>query len=181
MLTDRYVRREMGAVWTDEALFRSWMEVEVGPRRRGDGRRGRHPGRGGRLDPGTRRVRHRPDPGDRKDGPARCGRLHPVHAERVGSEGRWIHFGLTSSDVVDTALATRLVRSCDLLLDRVDDLRKVLRRRGGGTPAHPDGRPHPRVHAEPMTFGMKLALWWSEMGRNRRRLMTARETVGWAS
>ena len=176
MLTDRYVRREMGAVWTDEALFRSWMEVEVAaaeamaaegviPAAAAASIRERAGFDIARIREIEKTVQH--------DVVA----FTQSMAERVGSEGRWIHFGLTSSDVVDTALATRLVRSCDLLLDRVDDLRKVLRRRAE---EHRRtlmvGRTH-GVHAEPMTFGMKLALWWSEMGRNRRRLMTARETV----
>ena len=176
MLTDRYVRPEMGAIWTDEALFASWMEVEVAAAEAmaAEG-----------IVPADAAAAIRERAG------FDIARIHEIEktvqhdvvaftqsmAEHVGAEGRWIHFGLTSSDVVDTALATRLVRSADLILQRVEELRGVLRRRAD---EHRRtvmvGRTH-GVHAEPMTFGMKLALWWAEMGRNHRRLRAAREAV----
>ena len=176
MLTDRYVRPEMGAIWTDEALFGSWVEVEIAAAEA-------MAAEGVIPEAAALRIRERAGFDIARIREIEKTVQHDVvaftqsMAEHVGEEGRWIHFGLTSSDVVDTALATRLVRSCDLLLDRVDALRKVLRRRAG---EHRRtvmvGRTH-GVHAEPMTFGMKLALWWAEMGRNRRRLGAAREGV----
>ena len=176
MLTDRYVRPEMGAIWTDEAQFASWMEVEIAAAE-AMATEGIIPG------PDAKAIRER--------GGFDIARIHAIErtvqhdvvaftqsmAEHVGAEGRWIHFGLTSSDVVDTALATRLVRAADLILRRVETLREVLRRRAEehrGTVMV--GRTH-GVHAEPMTFGMKLALWWAEMGRNQRRLGAARKAV----
>ena len=176
MLTDRYVRPEMGAIWTDEALFASWMEVEVAAAEAmaAEG-----------IVPADAAAAIRERAG------FDIARIHEIEktvqhdvvaftqsmAEHVGAEGRWIHFGLTSSDVVDTALATRLVRSADLILERVEGIREVLKRRAE---EHRRtvmvGRTH-GVHAEPMTFGMKLALWWAEMGRNHRRLTAAREAV----
>ncbi|MXW38432.1 MAG: adenylosuccinate lyase [Acidobacteria bacterium] len=166
----------MGAIWTDEALFASWMEVEVAAAEAmaAEG-----------IVPATAAAAIRERAG------FDIGRIREIEktvqhdvvaftqsmAEHVGAEGRWIHFGLTSSDVVDTALATRLVRSADLILRRVEELRRILRRRAE---EHRRtvmvGRTH-GVHAEPMTFGMKLALWWAEMGRNHRRLTAAREAV----
>ncbi|MXZ61208.1 MAG: adenylosuccinate lyase [Acidobacteria bacterium] len=166
----------MGAIWTDEALFASWMEVEVAAAEAmaAEG-----------IVPAAAAAAIRERAG------FDIARIHEIEktvqhdvvaftqsmAEHVGAEGRWIHFGLTSSDVVDTALATRLVRSADLILRRVEELRRILRRRAE---EHRRtvmvGRTH-GVHAEPMTFGMKLALWWAEMGRNHRRLTAAREAV----
>ncbi len=176
MLTRRYVRPDMGAIWTDEALFHSWMEVEVAAAE-ATAAEGLIP------EAAAKAIRDRAG--------FDIARIHEIErtvqhdvvaftqsmAEHVGPEGRWIHFGLTSSDVVDTALATRMVRSCDLLLERVERIRGILKRRAA---EHRRtvmvGRTH-GVHAEPMTFGMKLALWWAEMGRNRRRLAAAREAV----
>jgi adenylosuccinate lyase len=98
-------------------------------------------------------------------------------AESLGEEGRYVHFGLTSSDVWDTATALQLRDACDLLLKGIDGLSGVLERQAV---AHRDtlctGRTH-GVHAEPTTFGLKLAVWVDEMRRNRKRLEAARETV----
>jgi adenylosuccinate lyase len=98
-------------------------------------------------------------------------------AENVGPEGRWIHFGLTSSDVVDTALALLMRDAVDLLLKDVDALMIAVQTRAEEHRHTPMiGRTH-GVHAEPMTFGVKLALWYAELSRDRRRLQQARETI----
>jgi adenylosuccinate lyase len=98
-------------------------------------------------------------------------------ADSLGDEARYVHFGLTSSDVWDTATGLQLRESCDLLLAGVDALSAVLERQAK---AHRDtlcvGRTH-GVHAEPTTFGLKIAVWVDEMRRNRRRLELAREAV----
>ncbi len=176
MLTDRYVNPEMGAVWTDEALFESWMQVEIAAAEA-------MAAEGVIPDDAAARIRDRAGFDIARIREIEATVRHDVvaftqsMAEHVGEAGRWIHFGLTSSDVVDTALATRLVRSCDLLQGRIGALRRVLRRRAA---EHRHtvmvGRTH-GIHAEPMTFGMKLALWWAEMGRNERRLRAARRAV----
>jgi adenylosuccinate lyase len=98
-------------------------------------------------------------------------------AESVGPAGRWIHFGLTSSDVVDTALAMLMRNACDLILQDVDALMAVVKERAlayKGTPMI--GRTH-GVHAEVMTFGLKLALWHSQLQRDRQRVERARERI----
>jgi adenylosuccinate lyase len=98
-------------------------------------------------------------------------------AESVGPAGRWIHFGLTSSDVVDTALAMLMRDACDLILQDVDALMAVVKERAlayKGTPMI--GRTH-GVHAEVMTFGLKLALWHSQLQRDRQRVERARERI----
>jgi adenylosuccinate lyase len=98
-------------------------------------------------------------------------------AENVGAHGRWIHYGLTSSDVVDTALSMLMRDACDLIVQDVDALMAVIKER-----AHQHkhdamiGRTH-GVHAEPMTFGLKLAMWYSELNRDRIRLDAARDAI----
>jgi adenylosuccinate lyase len=98
-------------------------------------------------------------------------------AEYVGESARYIHLGLTSSDILDTSLALLLREAADILLDDLQALLEVLKRRAF---EHRDtvmiGRSH-GVHAEPITFGLKLALWYSDMERNRERLLRARENI----
>jgi adenylosuccinate lyase len=97
--------------------------------------------------------------------------------ESLGPERRWVHHGLTSNDVKDTALSMQLAQSCDLLDRVIVDLLNALRIRAiefKHTPCI--GRSH-GIHAEPMSFGMKLALWFVEMKRNRARLAAARTRV----
>ena len=91
---------------------------------------------------------------------------------------RWFHFGLTSSDVIDTAFALQMVQSADILIEDVKALRQVLARRAREHQFTPCiGRSH-GIHAEPTTFGLKLALMHDEFGRHLRRLESARQTVG---
>ena len=97
--------------------------------------------------------------------------------EKLGPEGRWLHWGMTSSDMLDTALGLQLVEAGNLLLEGVDGARNALRTQAL---AHRNtimmGRTH-GVHAEPITFGLKLALWWEELGRQRGRLEEALDMV----
>jgi len=98
-------------------------------------------------------------------------------AEHVGPAARWLHFGLTSSDVVDTAQAIQMRQACDLIVKGVAGLMDAVR---GRADQHRRtamiGRTH-GVHAEPMTFGLKLALWYAELQRNLDRVLRAREMV----
>ncbi|MGB4781893.1 adenylosuccinate lyase [Candidatus Methylomirabilis sp.] len=100
-------------------------------------------------------------------------------AERIGPEARYLHFGLTSYDVVDTALALQLQQAADILLEDLEALRLViadLAQRHKRTIMV--GRTH-GIHAEPVTFGLKLLLWYSEVERNLDRLRRAKETVAY--
>ena len=98
-------------------------------------------------------------------------------AEKVGPSARWLHFGLTSSDVVDTAQALQMVEACDLILASLDGLAAAIKARAEEHKHTPMiGRTH-GVHAEVMTFGLKLALWYAELGRDIQRVRRARETV----
>lgn len=97
--------------------------------------------------------------------------------EKVGEDGRFIHMGLTSSDVLDTALAVQLKESAEILLEDIDRLLTVLKRRAyENKNTLMIGRSH-GIHAEPITFGLKMALWYQEMQRNRQRLLRAKESV----
>jgi adenylosuccinate lyase len=98
-------------------------------------------------------------------------------AEHVGPSARWLHFGLTSSDVVDTALALQMRDAADLILELLGKLRDAVKVRAvehRNTPMI--GRTH-GVHAEPMTFGLKLAIWYAELGRAIARVSRAREAI----
>jgi adenylosuccinate lyase len=98
-------------------------------------------------------------------------------AEHVGPAARWLHFGLTSSDVIDTAQALQMRDACDLILAGLDRLMQPVRQRADEHRRTPMiGRTH-GVHAEPMTFGLKLALWYAELARDVARVRRARETV----
>src|SRR5215218_9332605 len=96
-------------------------------------------------------------------------------AENIGPSARFVHYGLTSSDVVDTANALLLKGACEILLRKSDALLEVLRRRAFEFKDTPQiGRTH-GIHAEPTSFGLVWAVWYSETQRNRERLLTARE------
>ena len=98
-------------------------------------------------------------------------------AEHVGPAARWLHFGLTSSDVVDTALALQMREACDLILEDLDALAAAIRVRAFEFKRTPMmGRTH-GVHAEPMTLGLKLALWYAEVQRDIVRVRRAREAI----
>jgi adenylosuccinate lyase len=100
-------------------------------------------------------------------------------AETVGEESRYIHMGLTSSDVLDTGFALQLREAADLILADLDELTAVLRERAWEFRDTPMiGRSH-GIHAEPITFGLKLALWHEEMGRAAERVRRAREQVSY--
>lgn len=99
--------------------------------------------------------------------------------EKVGEDGRFIHMGLTSSDILDTSLAVLLKEAAQILLEDIDELLAVLKKKSF---EHKNtlmiGRSH-GIHAEPITFGLKMALWYQEMQRNRQRLVNAKESVSY--
>jgi adenylosuccinate lyase len=172
----RYSRPEMAAIWTPESRFRIWLEIEAHALD-AQAERGVVPReaaaavweRGGfeveRIDAIERETKH--------DVIAFLTNL----AEHVGDEARFVHQGMTSSDVLDTCLAVQLSRAVDILIADVDALLAALRRRAE---QHKDtlciGRSH-GVHAEPTTFGLKLLGFWAEWRRNRERLVAARREI----
>ena len=175
-MISRYTRPEMGALWTDENRFNIWLEIELlaceamhelGQVPAADLKRIRARAK---FDP--RRIAEI----ERKVNHDVIAFLTNV-AEHVGPSARFIHKGLTSSDVLDTALSVQMVHAADLLIRDVKAVRLAVAakaRKYKHTPMI--GRTH-GIHAEPITFGLKMALMYDEFGRALKRLETARETV----
>src|SRR2546426_4872987 len=172
----RYTLPEMGALWSEETKFQKWLDVEIAvcevhaemgtiPREA--------------LEQIKSKAKFSVD------------RIHEIEkttdhdviafttnlAESIGEAARFVHYGLTSSDVVDTANALLLRDACDILLKKIEALLDVLKRRAHEFKHTPQiGRTH-GIHAEPTSFGLTFALWYDEMRRNRDRLRRARATV----
>ncbi|UCG13796.1 MAG: adenylosuccinate lyase [Deltaproteobacteria bacterium] len=172
----RYTRQRMGRLWDQQNRYRQWLKVELAvvaamaelgliPQQEAQEIARKADFDVDRIEAIERETRH--------DVIA----FLTCVAEYVGDSARFVHLGLTSSDILDTSLALLLREAADILLDDLGDLLGVLKRRAH---EHRDtvmiGRSH-GVHAEPVTFGLKLALWHEEMGRNRDRLRRAREVI----
>ena len=100
-------------------------------------------------------------------------------SDYIGDDSRFVHLGLTSSDVLDTSFAMLLTEAADMIIDDIDRLMVVIKKRAYEHRMTPMiGRSH-GIHAEPVTFGIKMALWHDEMKRNRRRMKAARETIAY--
>lgn len=172
----RYTRPDMGALWSEERKFQVWLEIELLACE-------------ALAELGV--VPEDVPPRLRKKAGFDVERIDEVEAEvhhdviafltavgeTVGPDARWLHLGLTSSDVLDTSLAALLKEAGEMLLGGLEELLAVLKRRAlefKGIPMV--GRTH-GVHAEPITFGLKLALWWDEFRRHKERLERAVEAV----
>lgn len=172
----RYTRERMGQLWSEENKYQTWLKVEllacealaelgeiphealqqIKERARIDPQR---------IEEIERETRH--------DVAAFVSQLEEV----VGEAGKYIHLGLTAYDIVDTALSLQLREAAGIIIEDIDNLMEVIREKAL---EHKEtvmiGRTH-GVHAEPITFGLKLALWYEEMRRHRRRMERARETI----
>jgi len=172
----RYTNPEMGAIWSEQRRYETWLEVELAAAD-AMAEAGLVPGEAAR----DLRARAGFD----------IGRIEEIEqttqhdviafttavAEQVGPSARWLHFGLTSSDVVDTAQAIQMRDACDLIVKNIAALMETVRSRADEHRRTPMiGRTH-GVHAEPMTFGLKLALWYAELQRDLDRVLRAREIV----
>src|SRR5215210_216825 len=177
-MIERYTLPEMGAIWTDENRFQKWLDVEIAvcevhaemgviPRDAVEKIK-----RNARFDVDRIKEIERTT---RHDVIAFTTAL----AENIGAESRFVHYGLTSSDVVDTANALLMRDAATLLLEDLDRLGTVLRRRAlEHRHTVMIGRTH-GVHAEPTTFGLVLALYYADNERNKERLRRARERVSY--
>ena len=175
-MISRYTLPEMGALWSEDAKFQKWLEVEIAvcevhaemctiPREALEEIKARARFTVERINEIEKTTDH--------DVIAFTTAL----AENIGDAARFVHYGLTSSDVVDTANALLLRDACGILLSKIDALTEVLKRRAFEFKRTPQiGRTH-GVHAEPTSFGLTFALWYDEMRRNRVRLERAREAV----
>ena len=180
-MISRYTRPEMGRIWSDQNKFQQWLEVELAASE-ALAERGVVPAEAARLLRAhagfdvarileiEREVKH--------DVIA----FTTAVAEKMAAAGhaeasRWLHYGLTSNDVVDTAQALQIRQAYEILLAGLEQLRPVLKRRAlEFQHAVQIGRTH-GVHAEPITFGLKIAIWYEEAGRNIRRLKAAAEDM----
>ena len=172
----RYTLPEMGALWSEETRFQKWLDVEIAVCEV-------HAEMGTIPRDALEQIKSRA-----KFSVARINEIekttdHDVIAfttnlaESIGDAARFVHYGLTSSDVVDTANALLLRDACDILIRKIDALAEVLKRRALEFKDTPQvGRTH-GIHAEPTSFGLTFALWHDEMRRNRERLQKARESV----
>jgi len=170
----RYTRPDMGRIWSDENRFRSWLAVEVAatetlaeaglvPREAAQAIRERADFKVERIHEIEAEIRH--------DVIA----FTTAVAEIVGPHARWFHYGLTSNDVVDTAQALLIGQASNIIAEDLQRLAEVLERRAWEFKDTPQiGRTH-GVHAEPITFGFKLANWYSETQRNIDRFSDAAE------
>jgi len=175
-LIERYTREEMGRIWSDENKYSMWLEVEAAASETlaEDG-----------IVPAeaARAIRER--------GSIDVARINAIEAEvrhdviafttavaeKVGPEARWLHYGLTSTDVVDTAQALQIKAASAILRDDLEQLAEVLKKRAHEFKHTPIiGRTH-GVHAEPTTFGLKLLNWYAEIRRNIRRFDDAAEQM----
>ena len=172
----RYTRPELGAIWSDENKFRIWLKIEIlaceAMHKLG-------------VVPAAdlRRIRERAAFNVKRINRIEAKVNHDVIAfltnvaEHVGPSSRYIHRGLTSSDVLDTALAVQMVEAVDILLADVKAVRRSAARQARRHKFTPMmGRSH-GIHAEPITFGLKMALMYDEFGRALRRLEAAREVI----
>ena len=175
-MIDRYTLPEMGALWSEETRFQKWLDVEIAvcevhaemgtiPREALEQIKSRAKFSVARINEIEKTTDH--------DVIAFTTNL----AESIGEAARFVHYGLTSSDVVDTANALLLRDACDILLPKVEVLLDVLKRRAFEFKDTPQvGRTH-GIHAEPTSFGLTFALWYDEMRRNRDRLLRARTAI----
>jgi adenylosuccinate lyase len=180
-LISRYTRPAMGRIWSDQNRFEQWLEVELAASE-------------ALADMGV--VPEEAAQLLREHAAVDAARVHEIEktvkhdviaftttvAESLARAGhadasRWLHYGLTSNDVVDTAQALMLDQASTLLIDGVERLREILKRRAEEFKHTVQiGRTH-GVHAEPITFGLKLAVWYEEAGRNLVRLKMAAEDL----
>lgn len=175
-MIERYTRKEMARIWEPENRFRIWLEIETLACER-------------QAELGV--IPKEAVPVIREKGQFDIARIDAIEAEVkhdviafltsvsefVGPQARFIHQGMTSSDVIDTCFSVQLVQAADELLADLDQVLDSIKKRAY---EHKDtvcmGRSH-GIHAEPITFGLKLATWYAEMKRNRQRLQAARETI----
>ena len=172
----RYTHPDMGRIWSDQRRYETWLSVEIAaadamavaglvPADAARDIRERGAFDIARIDEIEQATQH--------DVIA----FTTAVAEKVGPSARWLHFGMTSSDVIDTAQAIQMREACDVVLQDLDHLSQAIHDRAIEHRQTPMiGRTH-GVHAEPMTFGLKLALWYAEIGRDVERVRRARATV----
>jgi len=175
-MIERYTLPEMGALWSEQNKFQKWLDVEIAVCEV-------HAERGTIPRAALEEIKAHAEFSVDRINEIEKTTNHDVIAfttnlaESIGEASRFVHYGLTSSDVVDTANALLLRDACDLLLKKIDALMLILKRRAFEFKKTPQvGRTH-GIHAEPTSFGLTFALWHDEMRRNRERLVRAADAV----
>jgi adenylosuccinate lyase len=175
-MIDRYTRPEMGAIWAEENKFRIWLEIEI-LACEAQAELGVIPKEAVQV------IRRKAKFDAKRVAEIEREVNHDVIAfltnvgEYVGPESRFIHLGMTSSDVLDTAMAVQMKQSAERILKDLSVLEEVLARRAKEFKYTPTvGRTH-GIHAEPTTFGLKLAMWYDENRRNIVRIERARKVI----
>lgn len=174
----RYSRKEMSAIWSPENRYRKWLDIEI-MACEAMAERGEIP------EESLKNIKQKAGFDVARIEEIEKITKHDVIAflnsvvERVGEDGRFIHKGLTSSDILDTSLAVLLKEASEILIDDMNRLLEVLKNKAN---MYRDtlmiGRSH-GIHAEPITFGLKMALWYQETQRNLQRLIRAKETISY--
>jgi len=174
----RYTRKEMGDLWSDEARYQTWLKVEVAACE-GMAKLGKIPPKA------LQNIKKKAAFSIERIEAIEAETKHDVIAfltsvaEHVGPDARYIHMGLTSSDILDTSMACLLQQAGRIILSDCNTLLDTLKEKAF---QHKDtvmiGRSH-GIHAEPITFGLKLAVWYDEMRRNRERFAHAVDTIGY--
>ncbi|MBI5682909.1 MAG: adenylosuccinate lyase, partial [Deltaproteobacteria bacterium] len=174
----RYTRKEMAQIWEPENRFRKWLDVEIAACEAW-AELGEIP------KSALRNIREKADFNVKRIDEIESQVKHDVIAfltsvaEFVGPDSRYIHKGMTSSDVLDTSLALLLKEAADLIILDIKNLMHVIRKKAF---EYKDtvmiGRSH-GIHAEPITFGLKMALWYEEMKRNLERMNRARDVISY--
>ena len=177
-MISRYTRPEMGRIWEPENLYAKWLEVEIAACE-AMAQEGLIP------EEALENIK--------KKAAFSVGRILEIEeetkhdviafltnvAEHVGPDSRYIHLGLTSSDILDTSFALLLKQAMDIIVQDLQELMDVIRTRAMEHKyTAMIGRSH-GIHAEPITFGLKLAVWYSEMKRNLKRLVEARDVISY--
>ncbi len=177
-MIERYSRPEMARIWEPENRYRKWLDIEIYACEA-------HAEMGAIPHDAVERIKSRA-----RFDIARIDEIEKVvkHdviafltsvADYIGDDSRFVHLGLTSSDVLDTSFAMLLAESADLIIDDVKRLMAAIKKRAFEHKMTPMiGRSH-GIHAEPVTFGIKMALWYDEMRRNLRRMEAAREIIAY--
>lgn len=175
-MIERYTLPEMGAIWSEENKYRKWLEVELAVCEAW--------ARLGQIPPAAlRNIKKKAGFSVERIEEIETVVKHDVIsfltsvAEHIGQDSRFVHLGLTSYDIVDTALSLLILESLDRVEKRLLALRKILRKMALKYKMTPCiGRTH-GVHAEPITFGFKILVWYEEVNRHLKRLKAAREVI----
>jgi adenylosuccinate lyase len=177
-MISRYTRPEMGRIWEDENRYAKWLKVEISACE-AMAEEGLIPGEA------VQNIRKKAAFSVERILEIEEETKHDIIAfltnveEHVGPDSRYIHLGLTSSDILDTSFALLLKEAMELIIQDVRDFLKVIKDRAlEHKYTVTIGRSH-GIHAEPTTFGLKLAVWYSEMNRNLKRLAEANDIIGY--